>query len=136
MRPKPLMPTRTVMLAISLQRRFSGPREVGPTLTLTESRACVSARMGHWFYAGPTGLVGPAPLVPMNFRAFALVVVEQIRGKARLGVRDAQLGGALVGRRQQAPDAAGHRVLGQLRVVQLTEFLQTCLLVLHPQYAG
>src|SRR5690606_9508297 len=38
--------------------------------------------------------------------------VEQLGAQPRLGVRDAELGGALVGRRQQAADASRHGVLG------------------------
>jgi hypothetical protein len=47
MRPKPLMPTRTVMLAFP-PASVSGPREVGPSLTLTDWSGLVPARQRHW----------------------------------------------------------------------------------------
>ena len=50
-------------------------------------------------------------------------------------VGHAQLGGPPVGQRQQPPDPARDRVLGQRRVGQLAELLQAGLTVLDPQLA-
>ena len=61
---------------------------------------------------------------------------QHLRGDRRLGVRDAQVRGALVGHVQQAADPAGDGVLGHRRVGELTQLLQGRLRVLDPQTPG
>src|SRR5829696_8761470 len=64
------------------------------------------------------------------------LVLEQIWAQIGLGVRDAQFGGPAVRGRQQPADPARYGVLGELGIVQLTEFLKAGLLVLDPQHTG
>src|SRR6516225_9813237 len=66
----------------------------------------------------------------------ALSGQQDVRGKLRLGARDAQVAGALVGHGEQPADPAGDGVLGQLWVRELAEFLQAGLAVLDAQQPG
>src|SRR3954447_14628564 len=85
MRPKPLMPTRTVTALFSWKTVSEATRRPYPAI-------------GSIQKAEPSGFLG-----------------EHLRGQGRLGVRYAELLGPLVGHRQQAPDPAGDRVLGEHR---------------------
>jgi hypothetical protein len=65
--------------------------------------------------------------------ARGLLLVEHLRAQAGLGVRYAELGGAPVGRSEQPPDPSRDGILGQRRLVHLTQLLQAGLLVLDAQ---
>src|SRR5215213_3510349 len=74
---------------------------------------------------------GPGPSLPT-----LQLILEQICAQIGLGVRDAELGGPAVRGGQQPADPACHGVLGELGIMQLTEFLKAGLLVLDPQHTG
>src|SRR5262249_19549899 len=76
---------------------------------------------------------GSPRLVTRRSRPSAL---QHLGGQVGLGAGDALVRGALVRHRQQPPDAAGDRVLGQRRVGELAELLEAGLAVLEPQLAG
>src|SRR6185436_876118 len=107
-RPKPLIPTRTVMCDLSSSRRKMKTASSPNVQTLSPAR--------------PGGLSGSDHFLD-----------EHLRCDHRLGVRDAQIAGALVGQGEQPPDAAGDRVLGQRRVGQRAQLLKRRLPVLQPQ---
>src|SRR6266511_4040291 len=119
-RPKPLMPTRMVTGHLSLpQGRYalgrppsvpaSSPNSANPIRT-TERDAGQVRRLR--------------------------VDGEHLRGYRRLGVRDPEVAGPLVGQGQQPADPPGDRVLGQRRVGQRAQLLQRGLAVLQAQPAG
>src|ERR1035438_7257629 len=58
---------------------------------------------------------------------------EHVGGQARLGARDAEVAGPLVGHGEQPADPARDGVLGQRGVGQLAELFQAGLPVLDPQ---
>src|SRR6185369_17753683 len=107
MRPKPLMPTRTVT------RVSSGGTGGG---------------------LGWTALSGPDPTV--HARRPDRSGLEHLRGEVGLGAGDAEVGRALVGHGEQAADAAGDGILGQRRVGELAELLEAGLGVVEPEAAG
>src|SRR6185312_12557823 len=61
---------------------------------------------------------------------------EHLGRDGGLGVGDAEVGGPLVGQREQPPDPPGDRVLGHRRRGELAELLKRGLLVLQPQPPG
>src|SRR5215207_9435889 len=115
MRPKPLIPTRTVIPAISF---FCEPR-MGPYNTLTTSDEPCYDRL-------PSGLISPAPARGL--------VLQQICGEIGFGVRNAEFSGTTVRGCQQPADPARHSILGELGIVQLAQLLQARLLVLDAQH--
>src|SRR6516225_2484942 len=93
----------------------------------------------------PTRIVTALPLIPAAdlaaHRAYRTAIAawsgqQHVRRKLCLGARDAQVAGALVGHGEQPADPPGDRVLGQLRVGKLAEFLQAGLAVLDAQQPG
>src|SRR5215472_11568165 len=60
---------------------------------------------------------------------------QHVRSQVGFCGRDAKLVGALVGQREQPPDPAGDRVLGQRGLGQLAKFFQAGLAVLDAQLA-
>jgi len=62
-----------------------------------------------------------------------LLLLEHLRTQAGFSVRYAKLGGPLVSCSKQPPDPPRHRILGERRLVHLTQLLQTGLLVLDTQ---
>src|SRR5829696_1973364 len=64
------------------------------------------------------------------------LVLQQICAQIGLGVRDAEFGGPAVRGGQQPADPARYGVLGELRIVQLTEFLKAGLLFNDTQHTG
>src|SRR5690606_26259470 len=116
MRPKPLIPTRTVMsdnLPSWVRHPGWAPRRRLPRLSPNLPNRPGFRRVG----AGPS-------------------VLEHVGGETGLRAVDPQLLGPLVGHRQQPPDASGHRVLGHRRIGELTQLLEAGLLVLDPQLTG
>src|SRR4051812_18855328 len=109
MRPKPLMPTRTVTAEPPGCGRA---RRVGPTQNANDS-GDVPRRTS----APPYGLrrvVRNTPAThPHAFQSRS--GVEHLRRQVRLGAGDAKIRRALVGHGQQAADAAGDGVLGHRR---------------------
>src|SRR5215212_5634391 len=122
MRPKPLIPTRTVMITISFGG-FQVPRASGPKTTLTN------------FDPVRQGPFGPGSAVQLRVAA-ALFVLEHVRAEIGLGIGYPQFSRPLVRSRQQASDPSGNSVFGQRWLVHLPELFQTCLLVLDAQHAG
>src|SRR4051794_30924931 len=109
MRPKPLMPTRTVTK--DLHAACRGPRQ-----------GCGLAR-GNPIGRGRLRLPPPGRTIGSR-RSRPVLLGEHVVGDDGFRVRDAQVLGALVGHRQETPYAAGHRVLGHRRIGALTQLLQ------------
>ena len=134
MRPKPLMPTRTVTDDLPPERATVAARR-DATGRPSSRRRAPSARRDA---VRATALPAPSRVrrdgVPaarrgLRRRACPAVRLASVSGMPRSC-------GALVGHRQQPADPAGDRVLGQRRVGQLAELLEDGLLVLEPQLAG
>src|SRR3954447_18492944 len=139
------MPTRTVTADLRCRSTTAtrGPRARGlaPCRPYRSRHACgpghsKAARatlVTHW--NGP--LQGPAAsLRAVGCTRVLLLLREHVLRDDGLGVGDAEVLGPFVGHRQQAPDAAGHGVLGHRRVGALAELLQRGLPVLEPEPAG
>src|SRR5215218_1707396 len=125
MRPKPLMPTRTVTEDLHAARR--GPRVRGCGLAHTKP------------YRSPTT---PAPAARSGrtgagaYRSVRVLLREHVVGDDGFCVGDAEVLGPLVGHGQETPYPPGHRVLGHRRVGPLTQLLQRGLPELQAQPAG
>src|SRR5690349_7867653 len=104
-RPNPLMPTRTVTAAPHVDD------SVVPE-TLSDRAA-----------PGGTRAEGPEPRRVAVTAAALRRALEHLRGHVGFGVGDAEIGGSLVGHRQQPPDPPGDCVLGHRRVREGAELL-------------
>src|SRR3954464_10831152 len=119
MRPKPLIPTRTVMIRISFG--FSRSHGRGQS-HLNELRS---------------GAAGPLGLVCVDLpESAALLLVEHLSADICLGVGYTQLRCPLISSSEQSSNPSRHRVLRQGRFMHLTKLLQTGLLVLDAEQAG
>src|SRR6516225_9196966 len=121
-RPNPLMPTRIVTAFFPSYQRLT----LGGSSSLSNGPCCQG--MPH----RPSSLLR----VGVDLRDTPYSGQQHVRGKLRLGARDAQVAGALVGHGEQPADPAGDGVLRQLRVRQLAEFLQAGLPVLDAEQPG
>src|SRR5688572_8726504 len=123
MRPKPLMPTRTVTK--DLHAACRGPR-VRDAASLAETLS-VADDSGSRHLDQADG---------SRSRFRRVLLREHVVGDDGFRVRDTQILGPLVGHREETPYAAGHRILGHRRIGPLTELLQRRLAELQPQPTG
>src|SRR5690242_386924 len=106
MRPKPLIPTRTVTTSSSMAALAVGRSADGGSRT-----ALSCPRPYRAVRVAPPGSKVPSGL-------------EHLRCEVGLRAGDPEVGGPLVGHGQQATDAPGDGVLRQRRVGELAELLE------------
>src|SRR3954462_7088708 len=122
MRPKPLMPTRTVTVTSTVTSNLSRVTETAGSAASLGRTLSVAGIPGPRSAPGPTG----------GGRSLRQHVV----GDDGFGVRDAEILGPLVGHCQQPADPARHRVLGHGRGGALAQLLQGGLSELQAEAAG
>src|SRR3954447_119745 len=126
MRPKPLMPTRTV----------TGVMPPGACAPVRSTGAAGGFGRG----GRPRARIDPIArrVTPVTRRPSRRdrSGVQHLRRQVRLGAGDALVRGPLVRHGQQPTDPAGHGVLGHRRVGELSELLETRLLVRQPKLTG
>src|SRR6185295_18710605 len=113
-RPNPLMPTRTVTGAAPCVREVCVSR-YGRAAQCPSPQTLAGAEPWSERSESYPPVTGVLPCAGSRVNEHALLS-EHLGGHHGLGVRQAQLGGPLVGHREQAPDPARHRILGHRRV--------------------
>jgi hypothetical protein len=117
-------------------RRFPGglPRTMtGGLLSRLQELAAPLGSDWRLVASDEGGESGGLPVRVQSTLRRGLLLVEHLRAQAGLGVGYAELGGAPVGRSEQPPDPSRDGILGQRRLVHLTQLLQAGLLVLDAQ---
>src|SRR6478735_852499 len=140
MRPKPLIPTRTVTAVhlfgetVCRTKCQTLGRPVATSITPHPSASSRTPKRQSQGLVSTRSARDDRRGAPVRAPADAVSGLEHVGREVRVGAGDPELLGPLVGHGEQATDATGHGVLRHGRLGQLAELLEAGLLVLEAQH--